>query len=283
MGISRDRAYVWWRRYQAEGVAGLEDRSSRPRRSPTRTKPAMERRIVSLRRNRGLGPARIAGIVGMHASTTHRVLSRHGLNRLDQLDRPTRAPIRRIMTSRAGELVHVDIKKLGRIPRGGGWRAHGRAQVGGQHHHTKVGYAFVHSAVDAYSRIAYSEVLDDERATTAAGFWSRAVVFYATFGISIERVITDNGSCYRSHVFTAALGNVTHTFIRPYRPQTNGKVERFNRTLLAEWAYARTWTSEGRRRRGLEQWIHIYNHHRHHTAVGGPPTTRAGNVTGQHS
>lgn len=283
MGVSRDRAYVWWRRYQAEGVAGLEDRSSRPHRSPGRTKPAMERRIVSLRRNRGLGPARIAGIVGMHASTTHRVLARHGLNRLDHLDRPTRAPIRRITTSRAGELVHVDIKKLGRIPRGGGWRAYGRARLHGQHHHTKVGYAFVHSAVDAYSRIAYSEVLDDERATTAVGFWARATAFYATFGISIERVITDNGSCYRSHDFTAALGDVAHTFTRPYRPQTNGKVERFNRTLLAEWAYARTWTSEGRRRRGLERWLHIYNHHRHHTAIGGPPITRASNVSGHYS
>jgi transposase InsO family protein len=283
MGISRDRAYVWWRRYRAEGVAGLEDRSSRPHRSPTRTKPSMERRIVSLRRTRGLGPARIAGIVGMHASTTHRVLVRHQLNRLDHLDRPTRAPIRRIATSRAGELVHVDIKKLGRIPRGGGWRAHGRACVGRQHHRTKVGYAYVHSAVDAYSRIAYSEVLDNEQGATAAGFWTRATAFYAAVGITVERVITDNGSCYRSDAFNAALGDTTHTFTRPYRPQTNGKVERFNRTLLAEWAYARTWTSEGRRRRGLEHWLHIYNHHRHHTAIGSAPITRAGNVSGHYS
>lgn len=159
MGISRDRAYVWWHRYQEEGLAGLVDRSSRPHRCPTRTKASRERRIETLRRNRGLGPARIAGIVDMHASTVHRVLVRQGLNRLDHLDRVTREPIRRIEMSRPGELVHVDIKKLSRIPKGGGWRAHGRSVSRGQHHRTKVGYAFVHSAVDGYSRIAYSEVL----------------------------------------------------------------------------------------------------------------------------
>ena len=283
MGISRDRAYVWWHRYQADGAAGLEDRSSRPRRSPAQTRPAVERRIVSLRRTRGLGPARIAGIVGMHASTVHRVLARHGLNRLDHLDRATRAPIRRIETNRPGELVHIDIKKLGRIPRGGGWRAHGRAQLRGQHHRTKVGYAYVHSAVDAYTRLAYSEVLDNEQGQTAAGFWTRADRFFAELDITVERVITDNGSCYRSRDFATALGDIVHTFTRPYRPQTNGKAERFNRTLLAEWAYARTWTSEGRRRRGLEHWLHIYNHHRHHTAIGGPPITRAGNVPGHYN
>jgi hypothetical protein len=143
MGISRDRAYVWWRRYQAEGVAGLEDRSSRPHRSPARTKLSRERRIVALRRNRGLGPARIAGIVHMPASTVHRVLVRHGLNRLDHLDRVTRAPIRRMEMSRPGELVHIDIKKLGRIPRGGGGRIHGRAaRVDGQSHKKRpIGYA----------------------------------------------------------------------------------------------------------------------------------------------
>src|SRR6059058_2729029 len=146
MHISRDRAYVWWRRYQSEGVAGLQDRSSRPHRSPARTKATKERRIVGLRTKRGLGPARIAGIVGLPASTVHRVLVRHRLNRLDHLDRATRAPIRRIEMTRPGELVHIDVKKLGRIPRGGGWRVHGKAAMRGQHHHTKVGYAFVHSA-----------------------------------------------------------------------------------------------------------------------------------------
>jgi transposase InsO family protein len=283
MGISRDRAYVWWRRYRGEGVAGLEDRSSRPRRSPTRTTPARERRIVALRRRRGLGPARIAGIVRMHPSTVHRVLVRHGLNRLDHLDRVTRALIRRIEMTRPGELVHLDIKKLGRIPKGGGWRVNGRAAERGRHHRTKVGYAFVHSAIDGYSRLAYSEVLDDEQGVTAAEFWERAAAFFATHAITVERVLTDNGGCYRSHAFNTALGTVQHTFTQPYRPATNGKVERFNRTLQAEWAYAKPWRSDGQRTRALARWLHLYNHHRHHTAIGGPPISRVGNLTGHYS
>ena len=279
MGISRDRAYVWWRRYQAEGVVGLEDRSSRPHRCPTRTRASRERRIVHLRRKRGLGPARIAGIVRLPASTVHAVLVRHGLNRLDHLDRPTRAPIRRMEMTRPGELVHIDIKKLGRIPRGGGWRIHGRAaRPHAARRPGNVGYAFVHSAVDAYSRLAYSEVLHDEQAVTAAAFWIRAAAFFASHRITIERVLTDNGSCYRSHAFAAALGHVAHSRTRPYRPATNGKVERFNRTLLAEWAYARPWTSNGQRTRALTTWLHLYNHHRHHTAIGGPPISRVSNL-----
>jgi transposase InsO family protein len=283
MGISRDRAYVWWRRYQAEGIAGLEDRSSRPHHCPTQTKPARERRIVALRRNRALGPARIAGIVGMPASTVHRVLVRHGVNRLDHLDRVTRTPIRRIVMSRPGELVHVDIKKLGRIPKGGGWRVHGRAHERGRWHRTKVGYAFIHSAIDGYSRLAYSEVLDDEQGATAAGFWRRAVTFFAEHNITVERVLTDNGSCYRSRDFAAAIGATAHTFTQPYRPATNGKAERFNRTLITEWAYVRPWRSDGQRTRALAHWLHTYNHHRHHTAIGGPPINHVGNVTGHYS
>lgn len=285
IGISRDRAYVWWRRYQAEGVAGLEDRSSRPRRSPTRTKPSVERRIVGLRRKQGLGPARIAGIIGMPASTVHRVLVRQGLNRLDHLDRVTRTPIRRIEMTRPGELVHVDIKKLGRIPKGGGWRAHGRAARPSTHRTRKaaIGYAFVHSAVDGYSRLAYSEVLADEQATTATAFWARAEAFFRTHGITIERVITDNGSCYRSRLFNEAVGPIVHTYTRPYRPATNGKVERYNRTLLAEWAYARPWSSDSQRTRALTAWLHRYNHHRHHTAIGGTPVNRVSNLAGLYS
>jgi len=281
MGISRDRAYVWWHRYQDEGLPGLEDRSSRPHRCPTKTRRSVERRVITLRQNRGLGPARIAGIVNQHASTVHRVLVRHQLNRLDHLDRMTRAPIRRFEMTRPGELVHVDIKKLGRIPKGGGWRAHGRSK---EHHGgtAKVGYAYVHSAIDGFSRLAYSEVLADEQGPTAAEFWTRAEAFFADQDITIERVLSDNGSCYRSKTFAQALGATEHTFIRPYRPQTNGKAERFNRTLLAEWAYAKTWTSEGQRNRRLAHWLHIYNHHRHHTAVGGPPISRVGNVTGHY-
>jgi transposase InsO family protein len=286
MGISRDRAYVWWRRYQAEGAAGLEDRSSRPHRCPTQTKPSRERRIVGLRRSRGLGPARIAGIVGLPASTVHAVLVRHGLNRLDHLDRATRQPIRRIEMTRPGELVHVDIKKLARIPRGGGWRAHGRAAAGMRSYQRRkaaIGHAFVHTAIDGYSRIAYSEVLADEQGVTAAGFWQRANGFFTQFGINVERVLTDNGPCYCGRLFNAALGTITHSYTRRYRPQTNGKAERFNRTLLAEWAYVRTWTSDGQRARALARWLHTYNHHRHHTAIGGPPISRVSNLTGYYS
>jgi transposase InsO family protein len=285
MGLSRDRAYVWWRRYCDEGVAGLEDRSSRPCRSPMITKPARERRVIALRRNHGLGPARIGGIVGMPASTVHRVLVRHGLNRLDHLDRVTRTPVRRIKMSRPGELVHIDVKKLGRIPKGGGWRIHGRAAVSGKQSKKprKIGYAYVHSAVDGYSRLAYSEVLSNEQAVTAVAFWQRAAAFFAEHGITIERILTDNGSCYRSRVFNDAIGDITHTFTRPFRPATNGKVERFNRTLLVEWAYARPWTSDGQRTRGLTTWLHRYNHHRHHTAIGGPPVHRVSNLAGHYN
>jgi transposase InsO family protein len=286
MGISRDRAYVWWRRYQAEGVAGLEDRSSRPHHSPNQTRPARERRIVGLRRDRGLGPARIAGIVGMPASTVHRVLVRHGMNRLDHLDRVTRAPIRRIVMTRPGELVHVDIKKLGRIPKGGGWRLHGRGQGPTSQYarrKARIGYAYVHSAIDGYSRLAYSEVLDNEQGRTAAAFMTRALAFFADHDIHVERVITDNGPCYRGRDFAAALEDITHTFTRPYRPATNGKVERFNRTLLGEWAYVRPWTSEGQRTRALARWLHTYNHHRHHTAIDGPPISRVGNLIGHYT
>jgi transposase InsO family protein len=282
MNISRDRAYVWWRRYQEEGIAGLEDRSCRPRHCPRQTKASLERRIVTLRQNRGLGPARIAGIVGMHPSTVHRVLVRHRLSRLSDLDRTTREPIRRFEMARPGELVHVDIKKLGRIPKGGGWRAHGRGQDN-DHTKTRLGYAYVHSAVDGYSRLAYSEVLDNEQGTTAAGFWRRARRFFAENGIKVERVLTDNGACYRSNEFAHALQVARHSFTRPYRPQTNGKAERFNRTLLAEWAYVRTWTSEGQRNRRLAHWLHVYNHHRHHTAIGGAPVSRVGKLSGHYN
>jgi transposase InsO family protein len=241
--------------------------------------------VVQLRRRLGLGPARIAGIAAMPASTVHAILVRHGLNRLDHLDRVTRQPIRRIEMSRPGELVHVDIKKLGRIRPGGGWRIHGRAATtlrNGYGGRPRLGYAFVHSAIDGYSRLAYSEVLNDEQGRTAAAFWQRATAFFAAHGITVERVLTDNGACYRSRDFAAALGPITHSRTQPYRPATNGKVERFNRTLLAEWAYARPWSSEGQRTRGLTTWLHRYNHHRHHTAIGGAPITRISNVTGHY-
>jgi transposase InsO family protein len=285
MRISRQTAHKWWRRYQEAGMAGLEDRSSRPRRCPTKTSPKIERRVVALRRRHQLGPARLASRAGIPASTLHRILQRHGVSRLSDLDRQGGRVIRRIETSRPGELIHIDIKKQAKIPPGGGWRTHGRNVTRGQHHRTKMGYAHVHSAIDAYSRLAYSEVHNNETSATNLGFWRRAKAFFGRYGITIERVLTDNGGCYRSKDFAAELlkDAIKHTFTKPYKPQTNGKVERYNRTLLNEWAYARPYRSEAARTRALDTWLHLYNHHRHHTAVGGPPISRVSNVSGQNS
>jgi len=286
MQVSRPTAYKWWRRYCEEGIAGLEDRSSRPRSCPHQTPRRVERRIEALRRSRKLGPARIGGILEMPASTVHRVLVRLGLNRLRWLDRPTGEVIRRIEMHHPGELVHVDIKKLGRIPAGGGWRAHGR-QATATHARrvARIGYAYVHSAVDGYSRLAYSEILPNEQTITAIGFWERAHAWFAERNINVERVLTDNGSSYKNQ-FSAALtaAGVRHTHTRPYRPQTNGKVERFNRTLLDEWAYVRVYRSDAHRARALDRWLHLYNHHRTHTSLGGQaPITRVNNLPGQYN
>lgn len=278
MGVSRRTADKWWRRWQAEGPDGLEDRSSRPHRCPHQTSVRVEERIVRLRQRRKLGPARISSIVGVPASTVHRVLCRRGLNRLAWMDRPSGQVIRRIRTDRPGELVHVDVKKLGRIPPGGGWRVHGRGNV----KHQRVGYDYIHTAIDAHSRLAFSEILANEQGPTCAGFWKRAQQFFDDHAITVEAVLTDNAKNYLGKHFTAALGQVEHRRIRPRRPQTNGKVERFNRTLADEWAYARVYTSNSQRTRALDRWLHTYNHHRGHTALGGePPITRT-NLAGQH-
>jgi len=296
MGVSRTTAYRWWRRYQDEGVAGLVDRSSQPGSCPHRTPALVEERIIELRRSRKLGPARIGLILEMPASTVHRVLVRHGLNRLAWMDRPTGRVIRRYEKHHPGELVHIDIKKLGRIPDGGGWKALGRAagrrnslryrryNDTGQRR-SSLGYGYVHAAVDDHSRLAYVETLNDEKATTAIAFTQRAVTWFATQGVTVKAVMTDNGPCYRSHLYTDTLhaNSINHVRIPPRRPQLNGKVERFNRTLLDEWAYVRTYQSETERIHALADWLHTYNHHRHHTAIGGPPITRINNPARQHS
>jgi transposase InsO family protein len=283
MNISRQCAHKWWRRYRDEGVDGLCDRSSRPHRSPSQTPARLERRIVALRQSRKLGPARLAGIVGVPASTVHAVLVRHGCNRLRWMDRPTGRVIRRIETNRPGELVHIDVKKLARIPPGGGHKVHGRHAA--VMHKGVGGYTHVHTAIDAYSRLAYSEFAGVENKTNCVAFLDRAVVWFAERGIAIERILTDNGNGYRSGLWArrcSELG-IRHSRTRPYRPATNGKVERFNRTLLDEWAYARVWTSDRQRARALDRWLHRYNHHRHHTAIGGAPISRVTNLAGHYS
>ena len=284
MGISRATAYKWWRRWRAEGDAGLWDRSSRPHRCPQRTSRSVERRIERLRRDHKLGPARIAGIVEMQPSTVHRVLVRQGLNQLRRMDPPTGRVIRRIETSRPGELVHIDVKKLGRIPDGGGWWAHGRTTRSRQH--SPVGYDYVHSAVDAYSRIAYSEILNAEDRVCCTGFLERAHSWFALHHVAIERILTDNGNGYRSNAWRdlCAELDVKHTRTRPYRPQTNGKVERFNRTLNAEWARVRVYRRNSDRDRALDRWLHRYNYHRCHTALGGnTPMSRVNNDSGPYN
>jgi transposase InsO family protein len=286
MNISRQCAHKWWRRYQAEGLEGLRDRSSRPLSCPHQTPARVERRIVALRHSRRLGPARLAGIVEVPASTVHRVLVRHGVNRLRWMDRPTGRVIRRIETSRCGELVHIDVKKLARIPDGGGHRKLGRSsEVRRRQTQQRPGYTHIHTAIDAYSRLAYSEFAGPETADNCVGFLERAVAWFADQGITIERILTDNGVGYRNYRWRdrCAQLEILHTRTRPYHPATNGKVERFNRTLADEWAYARLWRSERSRALALDRFLHRYNHHRHHTAIGGPPASRVTNLAGHNT
>ena len=281
--IAVTTARRWASRYRAHGQAGMNDASSRPTRSPRRTPTRRERRIIKLRVAKRWGPARIAGHLGMHTSTVHRVLTRYKCARLSHLDRATGRVVRRYERSRPGELVHVDIKKLGNIPDGGGHKALGRTQ--GRKNRTNAGYAFLHNAVDDHSRLAYTEILTDEKKESALAFWERAHAYFASAGITVERVLTDNGSCYKSHLWREALAKagIKHKRTRPYRPQTNGKVERFNRTLVDEWAYARPYRSESEKREAFGEWLHEYNHHRFHTAVGGPPASRVPNLSGQYT
>ena len=220
------------------------------------------------------------------------MLARYRMPLLHHLDQATGLPVRvpraqRYEKDRPGQLVHVDIKKLGRIPDGGGHRMIGR-QAGKKnndgHGRGGRGYSFLHHAVDDHSRLAYSEIHTDERKETAAGFWLRANAFFTSAGITVTAVMTDNGSCYRSRDFATALGPIAHRFTRPYRPQTNGKVERFNRTLATEWAYARTYLNDEARTADYDRWLHHYNHHRPHTGIGGStPASRVHNLTGNYS
>lgn len=286
--VAVSTARRWAARFRAEGEAGMGDRSSRPHHSPRQTPKRRERRIIALRVNRRWGPDRIGYKLGIHPSTVHRVLSRYGMARLSWQDRATGRMVRRYEHPNPGDLVHVDIKKLGRIPEGGGHKVLGR-QAGrknktGTQANRRPGYAYLHNAVDDHSRLAYTEILADEKKDTAAGFWQRANSYFASCGVRVKQVLTDNGSCYRSKMFAEALGeDITHKRTRPYRPQTNGKVERYNRTMLEEWAYAKPYTSETQRVAAFPEWLHHYNHHRGHTSLKGqPPASRVPNLTGDY-
>jgi transposase InsO family protein len=285
LGVSRQCAHRWVARFRAEGAGGLVDRSSRPLRSPRRTSAEAESRVLAVRRELRCGPAGIAAATGVPARTVTRVLTRHGVPRLAECDPLTGQPIRASKTtsvryerSRPGELVHMDVKKIGRIPDGGGWRATGRAAGStARDRSQRIGFDYVHCLVDDHSRLAYAEVLPDEKGLTCAGFLERAAEFFAEHGISrIERVMTDNAWAYKWSLreICARLG-ARQIFIRPHCPWQNGKAERFNRTLQAEWAYSRAYTTNTERTAALTPWLKHYNHHRAHTALSGqPPITR---------
>ena len=270
--VSRPTVAKWVRRFRAEGVFGLEDRRSTPHRSPCRTAARLERRIQRIRVGEGAGPGPIGRRVGLATSTVHAVLVRLRLNRLSLLHRVSRQVVR-YERARAGELLHLDTKKLGRIPPGGGKRffwpgfAETKSGPGGR----GVGHDYLHVAVDDHSRFSYVEALTDEGGLAAAGFLERALVAFRERGVRVEEVLTDNAKAYivsqHFHAVVSAHG-LKHRHTRPYRPQTNGKAERFIQTLLHEWAYARPYTSNAARLRQLSRWLNHYNHRRPHGGIG---------------
>ena len=294
--VSWRTAKKWADRYEAEGRAGMVDRSSRPHHQANRTPAPVVRKIVHLRWKQRLGPIQIGDRLGVPASTVHAVLVRCRLNRLSHVDRATGEPIRRYEHEHPGELVHMDVKKLGRVPDGGGWRYVGRQQGKANRiatagkprskwHNVLIGTCFLHTVIDDHSRVAYVEARNDETRETASDVLRNAVAWFAERGVTVQRVLTDNGGCYRSFLWrdTCAELGITHKRTRPYRPQTNGKVERFHRTLVEGWAFKKFYSSDSARMAALPAWIHQYNHHRPHSAVGkAAPITRLNNLAGHH-
>src|SRR5262245_5388641 len=287
-GVSVRCARKWVGRYRAEGENGLFDRSSAPGRVANRTPDDRVAAIVALRQLR-MTAAEIAETLGMAVSTVSVILRRSGMGRLGRigLEQPVRYE-----RSRPGELVHIDVKKLGRIERGAGkrWRDGRKKHYTGTYtdhdgrRRGMAGWEYVHIAVDDYSRFAYAEVLTDEKASTAAGFLRRAVAHYHQRGIRIERVLTDNGSCYRAsiHALACRTLGIKHSRTRPYRPQTNGKAERFIRTLLTGWAYGAIYRSSSERTQALDAWLWHYNHRRRHSALGHQPPVSRTNLLGSY-
>ncbi len=286
--VSTRTVSKWVARYRAEGEAGLADRSSAPRRV-TRTDPARVEAIATLRRLRFSGPE-IAELLEMPLSTTSAILSRLGMGRLGRLGLE---PACRYERARPGELIHVDVKKLGRIQGGAGKRVTGVRRNPSPRRRDRngvdrcvIGWDYVHVAIDDATRLAYAEVLADEKATTAAGFLARALEFFARHGVSVQRVMTDNGSPYRStiHALTCRALGIRHLRTRPRRPQTNGKAERFIRTLLAGWAYGAIYGTNRERTTAPDGWLWTYNHRRRHTAIGRqPPIQRLNNLLGSYT
>lgn len=289
MGISRQCASKWVNRWRRYGELGLTDLSSIPHHQPTATPAQVVARIEQQRRDHKWSARRIAfeldtaGVV-IAVRTVTRHLAHLGLNRrrfIDPSGVGNRAPAR-IIARWPGHMVHLDVKKVGRIPDGGGWRTHGpdseqaRAVVRAKKRGARAGYVFLHSAVDGFSRLAYTEALDDEKAATAVGFLFRARVFFAAHGIShIHRIVTDNGACYRARDFAQVMRGTRHQRIRPYTPRHNGKVERYQRILAEELLYAREWTSETQRTAAIAVWNIHFNYHRPHSAAGNqPPASR---------
>jgi len=286
MGVSRKCVKTWIDRFDELGEDGLRDRSSRPHSMPTRTDAATEAAIVQLRTSQRVGPDQISARLGVPARTVSRVLARHGLPRLSMLDPITGQVIRASKTTAVryehpypGSLVHMDVKKLGRIPDGGGWRVHGRpATAAAQHKRKRIGFDYVHSLIDDHSRLAYCEALPDEQGPTCAGFLGRALDYFAAHGITrVERLMTDNAWAYKWSLRQVCkdYGDIKQIFIKPHCPWQNGKAERLNRTLQNEWAYRQPFTSNEERTAGLAPWLQHYNTERRHSALGGrPPISR---------
>jgi transposase InsO family protein len=285
MGVSRKCVKTWLDRYAAEGEAGLATRSSRPRSMPTRTPDEVEHKVLELRRLQRRGPDWLGPEMGLSPRTVSRILRRHGVPYLRECDPMTGEVIRASKTTavryeraRPGELAHMDVKKIGRIPDGGGWRAHGR-EMGrsAERRRTVVGFDYVHSLVDDHSRYTYSEILTDEKGATCAGFLARGIADFAAHGITrIEQLMTDNAWAYRYSLReTCAAQGIQQIFIKPHCPWQNGKVERLNRTLATEWAYRQVFTSNDQRAAALAPWLEHYNTQRRHSALGGlPPISR---------
>ena len=298
--MSWPTAKRWADRYCRLGPGGMGDASSRPHRCPNRTPQPVVGKIVHLRWKQRLGPVQIADQVGVAPSTVHKILVCCRINRLCHVDRVTAEPSRRYEHDHPGSLIHVDVKKLGNVPDGGGWRYLGRQQglqnrlatahrTGNRNKnygHPLVGTAFVHTVIDDHSRVAYAQIHHDESQQTAVQVLPNAVAWFAERGVTIERVLSDNGSCYRSYLWrdTCAELGITPKRTRPYRPQTNSKLERFHRTLADGWAFKKFYTSQTARRAALPAWLHHYNHHRPHTAIGpSAPMSRLTNLSGQYT